>query len=215
MPLRRRRARAYDRHDDHPGANPPEPHPATQPPPIGAVASPVALKYYVPGELRLCQVNRDGAFPLFRLQYAASASLWGFALYLVQRELRRAVLPTGLLAGKPEDALDCVCVLYVEDEGPYDRDRRYVGAPLFSRTQLARLFEPATLDRGLSLADTIEDLYEDEWSIVGTVTDGSRSFLAMVHHGNVPLSTECDCPDGRGGSCCCHAAVGLCYLDGR
>jgi uncharacterized Zn finger protein len=37
----------------------------------------------------------------------------------------------------------------------------------------------------------------------------------MVHHGNGPLSTECDCPAGRTGvSCEDAAAVGLCYLDG-
>ncbi len=163
-------------------------------------------------------VNRDGAFPLFRLQYAVSASRWGFALYLASSEsYERAVLPTGLLAGTPEDALDCACLLYVEDDGPRgDHDREYARAPPFSTTQLARLFEPASLDRGLALAGTINDLYEDEWSIVGTVTEGSRSFLAMVHHGNGPLSTECDCPDGRGGSCCDHAAaVGQCYLDSR
>ena len=70
-------------------------------------------------------VNRDGALPLFRLQYVASASRWGFALYLASSEsYERAVLPTGLLAGTPEDALDCACLLYVEDDGPRgDHDR--------------------------------------------------------------------------------------------
>ena len=55
----------------------------------------------------------------------------------------------------------------------------------------------------------------DVVAIVGTVADGKRSFLAMVHHGNGPLSTECDCPEGRTGVSCEHAAaVGLCYVDG-
>jgi hypothetical protein len=112
-----RKARAYDRLDDHPGVNPPEFDPTTQPQATGAVAIPAGARIrfranfaYVKG------VNRDGVFPLFRLQYAASASRWGFAIYLASTEAEgyeKAVLPTGLLAGLPEDALDCACALYV------------------------------------------------------------------------------------------------------
>jgi hypothetical protein len=162
-------------------------------------------------------INSDGAVPLLRLQYGGSASRWGFAIYLASHGgYERAVLPTGLLAGSPEEALDCACALYVGDEEPWhERELGDLRAPLFSRRQLTPLFDPAVIARGQALADTIDDLYEDEWSIVGTVADGKRSFLAMVHHGNGPLSTECDCPEGRTGVSCEHAAaVGLCYVDG-
>ena len=54
--------------------------------------------------------------PLCRLRYAGSASRWGFAVYLAGNDGHEdAILPSGLYAGSPEEALDCACGLYVND----------------------------------------------------------------------------------------------------
>ncbi len=77
-------------------------------------------------------INSGVAVPLFRLQYGGSASRWGFAIYLASHDgYERAVLPTGLLAGSPEDALDCACALYVGDEEPWsERELGELRTPL-------------------------------------------------------------------------------------
>lgn len=83
----------------------------------------------------------------------------------------------------------------------------------FTRKDLQRLVAPAKFERGRVLAHTIEDLYEDEWSLCGTVLDDGRCHEAMVHHGSRWLSAECDCLEGGPPSFCEHSvAVGLCYL---
>jgi hypothetical protein len=54
--------------------------------------------------------------PLMRLRYAGSATRWGFAIYLASKDgYQDSVLPNGLFAGTPEDALDCACALYLGD----------------------------------------------------------------------------------------------------
>jgi hypothetical protein len=54
--------------------------------------------------------------PLCRLRYAGSASRWGFAIYLASKDsYEDSVLPNGMTAGSPEDALDCACGLYLND----------------------------------------------------------------------------------------------------
>lgn len=59
----------------------------------------------------------DGTdLPLMRLRYGGSASSWGFAIHLASKDgYEDSVLPTGDLAGSPEDALDCACGLYLAD----------------------------------------------------------------------------------------------------
>lgn len=53
---------------------------------------------------------------LCRLRYLGSHECWGFAVYLYSREAYEdSVLPTGLPAGTPEEALDCACGLYLND----------------------------------------------------------------------------------------------------
>ncbi|MGH3665859.1 MAG: hypothetical protein ACRDU8_07200 [Egibacteraceae bacterium] len=53
---------------------------------------------------------------LFRLRYAGSATSWGFAIYLASKDgYERSVLPNGNLVGRPEEALDCACGLYLAD----------------------------------------------------------------------------------------------------
>ena len=70
-------------------------------------------------------MHRDGTIlPLYRLRYIGTASIWGFAIYLASRDgYEDNILPSGLPAGSPEEALDCVCGLYLNDPpaGPYPR----------------------------------------------------------------------------------------------
>ncbi len=54
--------------------------------------------------------------PLCRLRYGGSASYWGFAVYLASKDsYQDSVLPNGMTAGAPEEALDCACGLYLDD----------------------------------------------------------------------------------------------------
>ena len=59
----------------------------------------------------------DGeTLPLCRLRYAGSASVWGFAIYRASHDdYQPNMLPTGLTAGSPEEALDTACGLYLGD----------------------------------------------------------------------------------------------------
>jgi hypothetical protein len=66
---------------------------------------------YVDGELASGEV-----LALCRLRYAGSASTWGFAIWLASRDgYEDSVLPSGLPAGTPQEALDCACGLYLAD----------------------------------------------------------------------------------------------------
>ena len=54
--------------------------------------------------------------PLCRLRYLNSASTWGFAAYVASKDgYEESVLPNGSFTGTPEEALDCVCGLYLND----------------------------------------------------------------------------------------------------
>jgi hypothetical protein len=59
----------------------------------------------------------DGeVLPLCRLRYGGSASSWGFAIYRASHDdYQPSYLPTGVLSGTPEEALDCACGLYLND----------------------------------------------------------------------------------------------------
>jgi hypothetical protein len=53
---------------------------------------------------------------LCRLRYGGSAHTWGFALYRASHDdYDDTLLPNGMLAGSPEEALDCACGLYLND----------------------------------------------------------------------------------------------------
>ena len=85
---------------------------------------------------------------------------------------------------------------------------------LFAKEDLRLLIDPARFERGRQVSATIEDLYQDEWSLVGTVLDAGTPYQAMVHHGSPPLAAECDCSDGQPPLFCEHSvAVGLSYID--
>jgi hypothetical protein len=80
------------------------------------VLTDVSVRYrgvfaYIDGRLS------DGTIlPLCRLRYNGSASIWGFAIYLASRDgYEDNILPSGLPAGSPEEALDCACGLYLND----------------------------------------------------------------------------------------------------
>ena len=56
-------------------------------------------------ELRLC-----------RLRYAGSATRWGFAIWRASHDdYEDSYLPTGMMGGIAEDALDTACGLYLGD----------------------------------------------------------------------------------------------------
>jgi hypothetical protein len=61
--------------------------------------------------------DKDGSeMALCRLRYGAYASEWGFAIYLASKDgYEDSVLPSGQLAGTPEEALDCACGLYLSE----------------------------------------------------------------------------------------------------
>ncbi|MCP2353305.1 hypothetical protein HD597_000694 [Nonomuraea thailandensis] len=64
---------------------------------------------YVEGEL-----TGGDRLPLIRLRYGGSASIWGFGLYLASSgTYENQILPTGMSAGTPQEALDCACDLYL------------------------------------------------------------------------------------------------------
>jgi hypothetical protein len=53
---------------------------------------------------------------LCRLRYSGSASTWGFALYRASHDdYQDSLLPNGMPAGSPEQALDCACGLYLNN----------------------------------------------------------------------------------------------------
>lgn len=62
------------------------------------------------------QLTDDTRLPLCRLRYGNSAHRWGFAIYLASKDgYQNSILPSGLTAGTPEEALDCACGLYLDN----------------------------------------------------------------------------------------------------
>ena len=76
----------------------------------------------------------EGPLPLCRLAWTGSADDWGFACWLASSDrYENSVLPTGSLTGTPEDALDCVCGLYLNDPSAWS-DRLPKPEPVHART---------------------------------------------------------------------------------
>ena len=69
--------------------------------------------------------DADGTvFKLCRLRYGGSAHTWGFAIYRASHDdYEDTLLPTGMLAGSAEEALDCACGLYLNDPSAWLPDR--------------------------------------------------------------------------------------------
>lgn len=63
----------------------------------------------------LTAVLTDGEqLRLCRLRYGGSATRWGFSIYRASHhDYQPTILPDGLTAGTPEDALDTACSLYL------------------------------------------------------------------------------------------------------
>ena len=61
--------------------------------------------------------DTDGTvIKLCRLRYGGSAHLWGFAIYRASHDdYQDSYLPTGAPVGAAEEALDCACMLYLND----------------------------------------------------------------------------------------------------
>ena len=64
----------------------------------------------------------DGVLPggrvlkLCRLRFGGVLHTWAFAIYLASRDgYEESILPSGMHAGSPEEALDCACGLYLAD----------------------------------------------------------------------------------------------------
>lgn len=56
------------------------------------------------------------AIRLCRLRYAGYANSWGFAIYRASHDdYQDSFLPTGMMGGTAEDALDTACGLYLAD----------------------------------------------------------------------------------------------------
>lgn len=66
----------------------------------------------------------DGSvLKLCRLRYGGSAHTWGFALYRASHDdYEDAFLPSGMFAGSAEEALDCACGLYLNDQSAWRPD---------------------------------------------------------------------------------------------
>ena len=56
------------------------------------------------------------AMPLGRLNYRGHIDYLGFAMYLANSDsYENSILHTGKRTGNPEEVLDCVCDLYLDD----------------------------------------------------------------------------------------------------
>ncbi|QEV29953.1 ATP-binding protein [Streptomyces coeruleorubidus] len=85
----------------------------------------------------------EESLPLCRLRFTGVPHTWGFALYLAGNDsYRDNVLPSGLPAGSPEEALDCAGGLYLNALAPVIRVPTglvvLVGPPASGKTSFVR-----------------------------------------------------------------------------
>ncbi|BEH02797.1 hypothetical protein brsh051_20780 [Brooklawnia propionicigenes] len=78
------------------------------------------LPFTLSGTANLTSVHQTGNGPevlkLCRLRYAGYANQWGFAIYRASHDgYEDSFLPTGVMSGPAEDALDTACGLYLND----------------------------------------------------------------------------------------------------
>jgi hypothetical protein len=86
--------------------------------------------------------------------------------------------------------------------------------PDFTRRDLHNAATPEVLAHGRELAERVEDLGWDEYSLWGCLPDEGISVgELLVHHAERPLTGECPCPEGRAAELCAHmAALALAFL---
>ncbi|MFH8900547.1 AAA family ATPase [Streptomyces coeruleorubidus] len=85
----------------------------------------------------------EESLPLCRLRFTGVPHTWGFALYLADSDsYRDNILPSGLPAGSPEEALDCAGDLYLNALAPVIRVPTglvvLVGPPASGKTSFVR-----------------------------------------------------------------------------
>ena len=80
--------------------------------------------------------------------------------------------------------------------------------PNFTRRDLQDVTTPKALTHGRELAEHIEDLDWDEYSLWGCVpNEGIGLGELLVHHSDLPLTGECPCPEGRATELCTHLSL--------
>jgi hypothetical protein len=64
--------------------------------------------------------------PLFRLRWTGNReNKWAFAIWLASKDgYENSVLPSGLLVGTVEEAMDCACGLYLNDPSAWELPRQ-------------------------------------------------------------------------------------------
>ena len=64
--------------------------------------------------------------PLFRLRWTGNReNKWAFAVWLASKDgYENSVLPSGMLVGTVEEAMDCACGLYLNDPSAWELPRQ-------------------------------------------------------------------------------------------
>lgn len=127
-------------------------------------------------------VPGEKILPLCRLRFTGVLHTWGFALYLASNDsYRDNLLPSGLPAGSPEEALDCAADLYLNALAPAIRVPAglvvLVGPPASGKTSFVR----ALIARGQIDAEAVVS------------SDDIRAEL----FGTSPAQAESDAADAR------------------
>ncbi|MFD4153547.1 AAA family ATPase [Streptomyces hydrogenans] len=129
---------------------------------------------YVTAELPCGQ-----SLPLCRLRFAGVLHTWGFALYLAGSDsYQDGILPSGLPAGSPEEALDCAGALYLNAPAQAIRVPTglvvLVGPPASGKTS----FVQALIARGQIDVEAVVSSDEIRAELFGTSPDEAESDTA-------------------------------------
>ncbi|MFJ3224162.1 AAA family ATPase [Streptomyces sp. NPDC086783] len=119
------------------------------------------------------------SLPLCRLRFTGVLHTWSFALYLAANgSYRDTVLPSGLPAGSPEEALDCAGALYLNALAPVIRVPAglvvLVGPPASGKTSFVR----ALVDSGQIDAEAVVSSDEIRAELFGASPEEADSDAA-------------------------------------
>ncbi len=75
--------------------------------------------------------------PLFRLRWTGNRqNKWAFAIWLASKDgYENSVLPSGLLVGTVEEAMDCACGLYLNDPSAWELPRQRIAPEALRRAR--------------------------------------------------------------------------------